>query len=207
MFSYQSHKRFEWTKKKDKLYKQYSSNDKKILFLFKDNQLLNCWRFEKYYEKVDGMKLHQLWARGVGPIVGGEGPIVRHLCSEGRCVNPIHLVRGTDYENAKDEIEVRNFENGLMMDILNDRSMEEEDKDLIHLTLLPKVSIKQIDELGCRSLRKVEKDLRELFRKDYIQKLVDNSEDISEDKIQSADIKLAWLINRPDISIITVPGR
>ena len=207
MFSYQSHKRFEWARKKDKLYKQSSSDNKKILFLFKDNQLLNCWRFEKYYEKVDGMKLHQLWARGVGPIVGGEGPIVRHLCSEGRCVNPIHLVRGSWHEYAKDEIKVRNFENELMMNILNDRSMEGEDKDLIHSTLLPKMIVKQMDELGCRLLREVEKDLRELFRKDYVQKLVDNLEDISEDKIQLADIKLDWLINRPDVYIITVPGK
>ena len=200
MFSYQSHRRFEKVRKKGELYRQYNSEERKPLFLFKENQLLNCWRFEKWYERLDGEALHQLWARG-------EGPIVRHLCSEGRCINPIHLMRGTDLDNAKDEIEVRDFENKLMMDILDDYSMEGEDKTLIHLTLLPKVSIKQIDELGVRSLREVNKHLRELFRKDYVQRLISNSRAISEDDIQSAAIKLTSLMDRPDISIITVPGR
>ncbi len=197
MFSYKSHRRFEKVRKSGKLYREYGEKKTKMLFVFKENELLNCWRFEKGYEKLDGLPAHQVLARG-------EGPIVRHLCSDNRCINPLHLVRGTDYENAKDEIEVRDFENELMMEILEDRSMEGEDKALIHLTLLPKISVKLVEEKGYRTLGETNKYLREFFRKDYVQRLIQSNKDINVGEVEK---KLNELKSRSDISIIIVPGR
>jgi hypothetical protein len=195
MFSYKSHRRFEKVRKSGRLYRQYSEGQRKTLFIFKENTLVNCWRFEKAYERLGGLPLHQIYARG-------EGPVVRHLCSDNRCINPLHLVRGTDYENAKDEIEVRDFENELMMDMLEDYSMKGEDKTLIHLTLLPKVSVHLVEERGYKSLGETNKYLREYFRRDYVKKLLTK-------EIDSKDIEsyLNSLKSRSDINIITVPGR
>jgi hypothetical protein len=196
MFSYKGHRRFEKVRKSGRLYKQYKDKEK-ILFVFRESMIVNCWRFETKYEKLDGLPAHQTFARGTGPVV-------RHLCSDNRCINPLHLVRGTDYENAKDEIEVRDFENELMMEILEDRSMEGEDKALIHLTLLPKVSIKLIDERGYNSLGETNKYLREFFRKRYVEKLTYTPELI---EYQIAERTLNELKSRSDISIVIMPGR
>ena len=200
MFSYKSHRRFEKVRKSGRLYKQYSEIGRKALFVFRDFDIINCWRFERYYEKIDGVSLYQSWARG-------EGPIVRHLCSDGRCINPLHLIRGTDLDNAKDEIEVRDFENDLMMDMLDDYSMENESKDLVHLTLLPKVSIKICEERGAKkTLGEINKELREVFRQDYVRSLVVNIGVLSKDDVKLSIDKMKWLKNRTDILIITVPG-
>lgn len=194
MFSYKSHRRFEKVRKSGRLYRQYSGNQRKTLFIFKENTLVNCWRFEKSYEKLDDMPAHQTFA-------SGEGPVVRHLCSDNRCVNPLHLTRGTDYENAKDEIEVRDFENELMMNILEDHNMEGEDKALIHLTLLPKVSVKLVEERGYKSLGETNKYLREYFRQSYVKRMLPKDIDY-----KSIETNLNYLKNRSDILIITIPG-
>jgi hypothetical protein len=197
MFSYKAHRRFERVRKSGRLYQQYREKEK-LLFVFKDNTLVNCWRFEHPYEKLDGIPVHQRMA-------GGEGPIVRHLCSDNRCVNPLHLLRGTDYENALDEIDVRDFENELMMNMLEDWSMlEEPDKTLIHLTLLPKVSVKLTPEMGYRSLGEVNKDLREFYRQNYVQGLLEIPVDWD---VAALANSLEVFRNRQDISVITIPGR
>jgi hypothetical protein len=198
MFSYSAYKRYEKARKGKRLYQQYSEK-KKILFMFKVNGILNCWRFENPYEKLHGLHLHQQWA-------SGEGPIVRHLCSDGRCINPLHLVRGTDYENAKDEIEVRNFENELMMQILNDYSLKGEDKTLIHYTLLPKVSIKMAEEVGPKSLGEVNKILREQYRQAYVKRVIDYENSFSVEALDNAQRKLSWLQEHQEITIINIPG-
>ncbi len=196
MFSYSAHKRYEKARKGRRYMQQ--GEGKKALIVFKVNTLLNCWRFENPYEKMYGLHLHQQWARG-------EGPIVRHLCSDNRCINLLHLVRGTDYENAMDEIEVRDFENDLMMQILNDYSLKGEDKTLIHYTLLPKVSIKMAEEVGPKSLGEVNRVLREQFRQKYVKKLIRDIA-ISNEDINTAQEKLSWLCDSPDITIINIPG-
>ena len=194
MFSYKAYKRFEKVRKSGRMIKQCSENSK-LLFVFKESQLLNCWRFEKGYEKIDGNRVHQLWA-------SGSGPIVRHLCSDGRCVNPLHIVRGEDIDNARDEIEVRDFENDLMMSILDDYSMKGEDKALVHLTLLPKVSNKLIEERGINTLYETNRYLREFYRRDYVKRLINSKIEYDRQEVEN---KLNYLKNRSDVSVITIP--
>ena len=199
MFSYSAYKRYEKARRGNRLYKQYSGEEKKALFVFKMNELLNCWRFEKYYEKLHELHLHQQWA-------SGKGPIVRHLCSDGRCVNPLHLVRGEDIDNARDEIEVRDFENELMMQILNDYSLKGEDKTLIHYTLLPKVSVKMGKEAGSKSLSEVNRVLREQYRQEYIKGIINCENELSVESLDNAQRRLSWLKEHPNITIINISG-
>lgn len=196
MFQYSAHKRYEKSRRRNRYMQQ---DGKKALIVFKVNTLLNCWRFENPYEKMYGLHLHQQWARG-------KGPIVRHLCSDGRCINQLHLVRGTDYENAMDEVEVRDFENELMMQILDDYSLKGEDKTLIHFTLLPKVSIKMAEEVGPKSLGEVNRVLREQFRQAYVKKIIDYENGLSDEELDEAQKKLNWLCDSPDITVINIPG-
>ena len=201
MWTYQGHKSYEESlrkKRKSSLMREYSGVQRKMLFVFKENEILNCWRFEHRYEQLDGQKVHQLMARG-------EGPVVRHLCSDGRCVNQLHLIRGTDLDNAKDEIEVRDFEIEKFEEILMDWSMRGEDKHLVHLTLLPRVAIKLREVRGIRSLGDTNQYVREMFRQDYVSRLI--ALKFSREELATAESKLAWLKSRPDIAVITVPGK
>jgi len=198
MFSYQAYKRYNKARRKG-VYKTYFEKKKeKIVFVSRENELMSCWRFEERYARVDGTALHQKWARG-------EGPIVRHLCSDGRCVNPLHLVRGTDLENAMDEIEVRDFEIEKMEEILGDYSMRGMDKALVHLTLLPRTSIKLVEERGLKSLYETKMYIREFFRIDYVKRLIE-SNSLTKDELDMSDKAIRSLKIRDDIFIVTVPG-
>lgn len=198
MFSYKAWERGRRSRKQGLDYKFYIG-EKKLLFVTRIDELLNCWRFEKYYERLDGITIHQSLARG-------EGPVVRHLCSDGRCINPLHLLRGTDLENARDEIEVRDFEIKVFEEILGDYSMEGEDKHLIHLTLLPKVSIKLSDERGIRSLRDTNNYVREYFRRDYVRRLIEGRK-FEKEEFKFNIATFSMLTDRDDIAIVTLPGK
>jgi hypothetical protein len=196
MFNYKAYKRFEKAKNNRKY---QHSQPIKHLFLFRENKILNCWRFEKGYEKLDGVKLYDEWARG-------EGEVARHLCSDGKCVNPIHLLRGSWLDNAKDEIEVRDFENRLMMQMLQDWSMKDEDPGLIHLSLLPKIGALLSEEKGMRPLNETAGYIREYYRKAFVKDLIENQPLISPELLKEANERLLFLLKRDDINIIIVKG-
>lgn len=201
MFSYKANRRWvksERMKKRGKLEREVS-RERKMLFVARDWTTLNCWRFEGYYEMMEGERVHQKWAEG-------EGEIVRHLCGDGRCVNPLHLRKGSDVENARDEIEIRDFEVEKMVELLGDHSMDGEDKALMHLTLLPRLSNKRAEEVGYFvSLKKVNMELREMYRKMWVREFIDKNKDNEELVLRHRD-KLTLLSNRDDIVVITVPN-
>ena len=66
-----------------------------------DAPFTGCWNLE-----VDRGSL----GKGIGDYrswAAGDGKLVRHLCSNSRCINPLHLVRGYDKENGEDEVRKR----------------------------------------------------------------------------------------------------
>jgi hypothetical protein len=196
MFNYKAHKLAE----KARRGKQWNSRpNEKHLFMFREDKILNCWRFENSYERLDGVKLYDAWARG-------DGEVARHLCSDSKCVNPIHLIRGSWLDNAKDEIEVRDFENKLMMEMLHDWSMRGEDPGLIHLSLLPKIGALLSENRGMRPLSETNAYLREYFRQYYVNRLINNQQVIDSEKLKYAREKLLYLLERSDIKIIIVGG-
>jgi hypothetical protein len=68
----------------------------------KELQIKGCWNTSYKYLKLDGAKLYKILALG-------EGEVVRHLCGNSCCINPIHLKMGSDVENAYDERPFRAF--------------------------------------------------------------------------------------------------
>jgi hypothetical protein len=196
MFNYKAYKRFEKARKQNRW---NNSPPIKHLFMFRENKILNCWRFESVYEKVDGIKLYDEWARG-------EGEVARHLCSNSKCVNPIHLLRGSWIDNAKDEIEVRDFENELMMEMLQDWSMKGEDPGLIHLSMLPRIGALLSEVRGMRPLSETNAYLREYYRQHYVRELIKNQHLIKPETIRYAEEKMLYLLKRDDINIIIVKG-
>lgn len=74
-------------------------NDKtKVLMINEDIPFTGCWELLVDYGSL-GRKIggYNKWATG-------EGVLVRHLCSNRRCTNPLHLVKGTHAENSQDEM-------------------------------------------------------------------------------------------------------
>jgi hypothetical protein len=65
-------------------------------------KILGCWLSKFKYPRIGNEQLHIKFAEG-------SGDIVRHLCGCNRCFNPLHVVRGSDIENAKDETEMQVF--------------------------------------------------------------------------------------------------
>jgi len=59
--------------------------------------MFGCWLCDKKYPSIDGMPIHVRY--GVG-----EGVLVRHLCGISRCINPMHLMRGSARQNTDDRI-------------------------------------------------------------------------------------------------------
>lgn len=96
---------------KDRYYQSYNkgglskniSGEDKILTTNVIDGELKCWLTNKPYQQIRGEYLYQRMT------CFGEGEIHRHLCGNGKCINPIHLRLGTDIENAYDELEVRSY--------------------------------------------------------------------------------------------------
>ena len=55
-----------------------------------------CWIMPAKYPTIDNQSIHRTYAVGYGPVV-------RHLCCNNRCANPLHMLRGTQLENVNDE--------------------------------------------------------------------------------------------------------
>jgi hypothetical protein len=142
--------------------------------------------------RLDGRYLHQDWARG-------EGYIVRHLCGDNRCLNPIHLVRGSEIENALDEIDVRNFMLSLFKDHLKDRSVDDYPNEVQWLVMVPRMQRWYWEN---REINYSFSDIRVMWREDYRKyKSYEISKSITDELLYIAREKLKWLYDRRDIEI------
>lgn len=182
-------KRFNNWYKVDSRYKQV---ERRIVVVESD-WLTSCWRFTEWYPRVNGLWLHKEWARG-------EGEIVRHLCSDGKCVNPLHLKRGDDIENAMDEVNVMKF-SASYWSILLDEDYSSYGDQVAYLVLRARAS-RFIDKNAGRTMKQINSDAREMFRKSYIavirEKVIDSK------TIDYITDKFKWLNSRNDLEICII---
>jgi hypothetical protein len=127
----------EYKKKPYVDYKEAIADLSRVVFLKKSYDVLGCWRFNRKYPKLDGRAIHIELARG-------EGDVVRHLCRNGNCTNILHLIRGSDIENAYDELEVDKF----IVSYLRDKLGENYEKEglLVEKYILCARATRLIDE-------------------------------------------------------------
>lgn len=160
------------------------------LWISRNGTLLDCWRFEKSYCKLDGVYLHAEWATG-------EGEVVRHMCCDNKCVNPMHLVRGSDLENAMDEIYMRDYSVEFLSNMIGEDYSKLE-KDLAIRILLPRVCRKKREMF--RTTSDVARYAREFYRKAFVKDLI--GRELSEAATKVLNAKLNYLVHHPQIDII-----
>lgn len=78
----------------------------RVVVVDREDRCAGCWMMvtKKGYPKLDGKPIHQQYA-------AGSGVLVRHLCSNKHCINPMHLLRGSDGQNSLDEMMRTEFNN------------------------------------------------------------------------------------------------
>uniref|UniRef100_A0A6H2A2X5 Uncharacterized protein n=1 Tax=viral metagenome TaxID=1070528 RepID=A0A6H2A2X5_9ZZZZ len=167
--------------------------EKKLLWVEKKNQMGSCWRFEFSYPVISGVTLHQAWA-------GGTGEVVRHLCGCSRCVNPLHLIRGNDIENAMDEIVVRDWSIKWFEEKMEDYSLREYEKDLQFKVLVARAALKLKGAYGFKRLDDVIQLAREEFRKDFVRQF--KIEEFNEINVIIAKEAFKWLVRNWKIELI-----
>jgi hypothetical protein len=175
-------------------YEKTDAGPTKLLFMSGEDTLYKCWRFEQRYQKLDGFYLHHKWA-------AGEGDVVRHLCGEGKCVNPLHLIRGTDIENAVDEIDVRDFAIDWMEKELDDYSLEGLENDIKFRVLVPRMRLRYKDKYD--TLEDVRSTAREFYRQKYERYIVNEGKFIQE-QMDYAKRLMEILNSRDDVSIVVI---
>lgn len=153
-------------------YKSYRPKKDK-LYVNRENTLMDCWRFDTAYKKLDGFNVYRKWACG-------EGPVVRHLCSDKRCINPLHLVRGTDFENAFDENEVKFY------------------------VIIPRATIQLKDKYGFRYMKETINYGRERFRARFVEGLISSVSNV--ERLTAAKALFDALKVRTDIEITPIIG-
>ena len=80
---------------------------KRTVWVDEEDMEWGCWlNGSGEYSKLGGRAIHQQFA-------SGEGYLVRHLCCDSYCINPRHLLRGNEQENALDEVFRRGIEDKL----------------------------------------------------------------------------------------------
>ena len=131
------------------------------LMISRSHEILGCWRFEEWYKVIEERTLHREWARGGS----GNGEIVRHLCSDNRCVNPLHLVYGNDVENADDEIKVRDYSVEVLQNLIGEVYNDKFSNHKSMLILIPRVS--RMFKYRFDSLSSVARYAREEYRRHY----------------------------------------
>jgi len=178
--------------KKKKVFKGVPLSKVKILLLNKEYGIRGCWRFERSYQMIGGEYLHQKWAIG-------EGEVVRHLCGDNRCVNPLHIIRGSDIENAMDEIEIRKVAVRLLEELLNE-NYESYGIDVSILVLLARASRIRKDMFN-NNIKEAAKYTREYYRTEY-EKV--NAVKYTDTEVSSVSEKLKWLASRYDVNLINI---
>lgn len=79
----------------------------------KEDWLAGCWVMPAKYPTIKGESVHRTYAPG-------RGDVVRHVCCNNRCVNPLHMLRGTQQENMYDEVFKRDICAGNVGEELSD---------------------------------------------------------------------------------------
>lgn len=69
---------------------------KRVILIDDEDWMAGCWLSPYKYMRFNGRAVHQIYA-------AGEGCLARHLCCNYHCVNPMHLVRGSDWDNRHDQ--------------------------------------------------------------------------------------------------------
>lgn len=138
-----------------------------------NNFVYDCWLSSESYLKIGKSPIHKY-------IASGEGEIVRHLCGNNRCINPNHLIKGNEFENADDEIEIRNFTVNLFKAITNDNSLDNEPMDRAFFIMVPRFAIwynsnRRIEGSKYLSLTEVIKFGREEYRHAYVDRLTNTN--------------------------------
>ena len=155
--------------------------------------IMGCWRFERRYQKLDGIYLHRQWAHG-------EGEIVRHLCGDSRCVNPLHLVKGSDVENAMDELTVRDFSIKILQKLLGEEYDDKHSKELSILILIPRV--RRVYSNRFRTMKDVVLYAREEYRIQFEKGFAESyDEEIDIDRFNKVRQRFISLASRNDINI------
>ena len=164
-----------------------------------------CWKFvHEKYPRLEGSYLHTQYAHG-------QGEVVRHLCSDSRCVNPLHLVRGSDVENARDEIAIRDFAIHEWMKILTFNDSQtldlDEKPEILYLVLQARVG-REIEEYKGRSNLDAYKDMRkkynEIFQRSFMASYIQNEEfsQLYCKQLEACKVLYGRLRSRYDITII-----
>lgn len=84
--------------------------DVRVITLSRYDGFERCWVFMSKYPSINGTKIH-LGVPGIE-----KYPLVRHLCCDNRCGNPLHLKGGTARENTNDETLKRYFKKKMKED-------------------------------------------------------------------------------------------
>ena len=75
----------------------------RVVTLAREDEFERCWLFRSKYPIIGSSRIH-LAVPGIE-----KYPLVRHLCCDSRCGNPLHLKGGTARENSEDEMMKRFF--------------------------------------------------------------------------------------------------
>ena len=113
---------------------------------------VRCFTTDGYARMGGNVKVHRM----VYELTTGEdiqGKVVRHTCDNIKCINPLHLISGTNLENIKDRVE-------------RDRSYKVITKDkvlrvkaLLNLKFLPQKQIAEIVGIDPRRVSDINRGL------------------------------------------------
>ncbi len=113
----------------------------KLVIIDREDTMSGCWLADSKYPKMDRKFVHQEFA-------AGYGEVVRHLCSNYRCINPMHLVRGSVAENNEDERDKRRFFSQLIEGGVLDKTDIDNETTEIYLEGLWRIAFKKLMILG-----------------------------------------------------------
>lgn len=173
---------------------KYKKRRETLKLLIGKYGMLGCWRFEFKYPRIDSKSLHQEWARG-------EGEIVRHLCGDASCVNPLHMIRGSDIENAEDEIKIRDFIVEVFQSELGEVYNDRYDNNMSVLILMPRMV--RASKGKFKNMKDVHYYGREEYRRCY-EEIITTKQDVEKELFDYMLEKFRYLIKKHYIELITL---
>lgn len=66
-----------------------------VIKVFRKDMFIRCWIASRPYATMGCFSIH----KGID----GPGEVTRHLCCNSKCINPMHMKRGTQGENRHDD--------------------------------------------------------------------------------------------------------